>query len=260
MPWTMTDPFLLVQLSDPHIGADWVECDPIAGLAAAVEAVKAIQPAPGAVLISGDLADGAADSQYATIRELLAPLAVPLFVLAGNHDDRAALRRNFDLPGAGDEPVHYVADLVPIRLVVLDSKVPGRDGGQVDAQQLGWLESELSARPDAPTMIALHHPPFDTGLPAFDAIGLAPSATAAFAGVVGPHPNVRRIVAGHVHRSIIGQVRGHTALTAPSTCAQAVLDLSTDELVMSAQPIGFAVHALVDGELVSHFHALEVPT
>lgn len=212
----MTDPFLLVQLSDPHIGAEWVECDPIAGLAAAVEAVRAVRPTPGAVLISGDLADGAADSEYAAIRELLAPLAVPLFVLVGNHDDRAAVRRQFDLPGAGDDP-------------------------------------------DAPTVIALHHPPFQTGLPAFDAIGLSRSAPAAFAGVVRHHPHVRRIVAGHVHRAITGQVGGHPALTAPSTCAQAVLDLSTEELVMSAQPIGFAVHALIDGELVSHFHALEAP-
>lgn len=256
----MTDPFLLVQLSDPHIGADWVECDPIAGLVAAVEAVRALRPAPGAVLISGDLADGAADSEYATIRELLAPLAVPLVVLAGNHDDRGVLRRQFDLPGSGDDPVHYAADLGPIRLVVLDSKVPGRDGGQLDAQQVGWLESELAAQPDAPTVIALHHPPFDTGLPAFEAIGIPQSATAAFAGVVGHHPHVRRIVAGHVHRAIVGQVGGHPALTAPSTCAQAVLDLSTTELVMTAQPIGFAVHALIGGELVSHFHALAVPT
>jgi Icc protein len=230
----MTDPFLLVQLSDPHIGADWVECDPIAGLAAAVEAVRALRPAPGAVLISGDLADGAADSEYATIRELLAPL--------------------------GDDPVHYAADLGPIRLVVLDSKVPGRDGGQLDAEQLGWLESELAAQPDAPTVIALHHPPFDTGLPAFEAIGIPQSAAAAFAGVVGHHPHVRRIVAGHVHRAIAGQVGGHPALTAPSTCAQAVLDLSTTELVMTAQPIGFVIHALLGGELVSHFHALAIPT
>ena len=255
----MTDPFLLVQLSDPHIGADWVECDPIAGLAAAVEAVRAVRPTPGAVLISGDLADGAADSEYAAIRELLAPLAAPLFVLVGNHDDRAAVRRQFDLPGAGDDPVFYAADLGPIRLIVLDSKVPDRDGGQLDSEQLGWLESELAAQPDAPTVIALHHPPFQTGLPAFDAIGLSRSATAAFAGVVSHHPHVRRIVAGHVHRAITGQVGGHPALTAPSTCAQAVLDLSTEELVMSAQPIGFAVHALIDGELVSHFHALEAP-
>lgn len=255
----MTDPFLLVQLSDPHIGATWVECDPLAGLAAAVEAVGAIRPAPGAVLISGDLADGALDSEYAAIVELLAPLAVPVFVLAGNHDDRAALRRHFDLPGAGEDPVYHAADLGPIRLVVLDTKVPGKDGGHLDSEQLGWLEAELTREPDAPTVIAMHHPPFKTGLPPFDVIGLSPAATAAFAGVVSGHGNVRRVVAGHVHRAITGQVAGHPALTAPSTCAQAVLDFVTQELVMSAQPIGFAVHAVVGGELVSHFHALGVP-
>ncbi len=254
----MTDPFLLVQLSDPHIGATWVECEPLAGLAAAVEAVGALRPTPGAVLISGDLADGGEDSEYAAIAALLAPLGVPVFVLAGNHDDRAALRRNFDLPGTGEDTVYYAVDLGPFRLAMLDTKVPGKDGGHLDSEQLGWLEAELTREPDAPTVIALHHPPFATGLAPFDVIGLSPAATAAFAGVVSGHGNVRRIVAGHVHRAITSQVRGHPALTAPSTCAQAVLDFATQELVMNAQPIGFAVHAMVDGELVSHFHALGV--
>jgi 3',5'-cyclic-AMP phosphodiesterase len=254
----MTDPFLLVQLSDPHIGAAWVAGDPLAGLAAAVEAVRTIRPNPDAILISGDLADSAADTEYEAIRKLLAPLGVPVFVLAGNHDDRAALRRQFELSGAGDEPIHYAADLGPMRLLVLDSKAPGSAGGQLGSEQLDWLDAELRAQPDAPTVIALHHPPFETGLPALDVIGLSSVGTAAFTLVVSGHRNVERIVAGHVHRPIVSQVGGIPALTAPSTCAQALLDFSTEELVMSRQPVGFAVHVLVDGELVSHFHALEV--
>ena len=253
----MTDPFLLVQLSDPHIGADWSGGDPLSSLAVAIEAVRSIRPRPDAILISGDLAHSGADSEYAAMRELLEPAGVPLFALPGNHDDRALLRRHFDLPGSGTEPVRYAAEIGPIRLLVLDSTVPGRDGGQLDAEQLDWLDSELAANPDTPVVVALHHPPFATGLPPFDRIGVAPEDAAAFAAVVARHKNVQRIVAGHVHRAITGEVGGRPALTAPSTYEQALLDFSTEELVINAQPIGFAVHVLIDGKLVSHFHAVE---
>src|ERR671934_78126 len=128
----MKRPFLLVQLSDPHIGAEWGGGDSVAGLAAAVESVRALEPNPDALLISGDLADHAADTEYEQVRELLAPLEAPVYVLPGNHDDRLALRRHFGVPGADGEPVQYSADLGPLRLVALHSKRGGGDRGQPD--------------------------------------------------------------------------------------------------------------------------------
>jgi 3',5'-cyclic AMP phosphodiesterase CpdA len=84
---------------------------------------------------------------------------VPLYVLAGNHDDRGALHRHFGVPGADGEPVQYSADLGPLRLVVLDTTRPGEDAGELDAERLGWLDRELAAAPDLPTLLAMHHPP-----------------------------------------------------------------------------------------------------
>src|SRR5579859_655811 len=98
-------PFLLAQLSDPHIGAAWAGGDPVAGLAAAVESIRSMRQQPDAVLLSGDLADSAADAEYEKVRALLQPLRAPLYVLPGNHDDRHALRRHFGVPGAAGDPV-----------------------------------------------------------------------------------------------------------------------------------------------------------
>src|SRR5690349_8592971 len=120
----MGPPFLIVQLSDPHIGADWADGDPVAALAAAVDCVRAMRPQPDAVLVTGDLADRGSDLEYKQVREVLAPLGAPTFPLPGNHDDRGALRHDFGLPGTGGEPVHYSVDLGPLRLVVLDSTLP----------------------------------------------------------------------------------------------------------------------------------------
>ena len=74
----MTRPFLLVQLSDPHIGATWAGGDPVARLSAAVESVRRLPDPLHAVLMSGDLADNAADGEYELVRELLAQLGAPV--------------------------------------------------------------------------------------------------------------------------------------------------------------------------------------
>ena len=193
------------------------------------------------------------------MRELLASLEVPLFVLPGNHDDRAALRRHFDVPGVGGEPVRYAADLGGLRLVVMDTTRPGEDPGVLDEEQLSWLDAELAAEPEAPTVIAMHHPPLVTGIPALDETGLPTEDRRALAAVVERHAQVRRIVAGHVHRAITGELAGRAVLAAPSTYMQARLDLSSAELQIVPEPAGFVLHVLRDGELVSHVQTVERP-
>jgi 3',5'-cyclic-AMP phosphodiesterase len=247
----MSRPFLLVQLSDPHIGADWAEGDPAARLAAAVESVRALGHLD-AVLVSGDLADHASDAEYELVQELLAPLGAPLYVLAGNHDDRRALHRHFGVPGADGEPAQYSADLGPVRLVVLDSTRPGEDPGSLDGGRLDWLDAELAAAPDVPTIVAMHHPPILTGSPVWDDLGLPPADRSAFRAVLERHRQVRRVVAGHVHRTMTGDLAGTPVLTVPSTYVQARLNFESQELELTPDPAGFGVHIVVDGELTSH--------
>jgi 3',5'-cyclic-AMP phosphodiesterase len=204
------------------------------------------------VLVSGDLAENAADAEYEQVLELLAPLQAPIFVLPGNHDDRSALRHHFGVPGADGDPVQYSADLGPLRLVVVDTTVPGDDIGALDDERLSWLEAELAAAPDVPTLLAMHHPPLVTGIPAMDEIGLPTSDRRALELVVEHHPQVRRIVGGHMHRPITSALAGRAVLAVPSTYMQARLDLLMEELQTVPDPAGFALHVLRDGELISH--------
>ena len=247
----MSRPFLLAQLSDPHIGADWDGADPVARFAAAVEAVREIRQ-PDAVLVSGDLADSAADAEYEQVRELLAPLQAPVYVVPGNHDDRHALHRHFGVPGANGAPVQYSVDLGPLRLVVVDTTRPGEDAGELDAERLAWLDAELSAAPEQPTLVAMHHPPVLTGIPAWDQLGLPAPHRRALAEVIARHRQVRRLVGGHVHRTITGDLAGRPVLTVPSTYVQGRLNFAAQRIELSDEPAGFALHAVVDGEVVSH--------
>src|SRR5262245_21916787 len=123
----MPKPTLIAQLSDLHIGADENGVDPVPRLEAVVDAVRSLPNAVDAVLVSGDLTHDGGLPGFQLARQLLERLGAPLHVLPGNHDDRALLREAFDLPGAGDEPVNYSADVGELRLIAFDSNVPGQD-------------------------------------------------------------------------------------------------------------------------------------
>jgi Icc protein len=250
-------PFLVAQLSDPHIGGDWGGDDPVAGLRGVVDDLRRQANRPDVLLVTGDLTDHGTAAEYATVRELLEPVGVPVYVIPGNHDDRGALRAAFGLPGAGAEPVQYAVALGPLRLACIDTTIPGRAPGALDAARLDWLDAELARAPDQPTLLAMHHPPIPTGVAPWDAIGLPLGDRAALAAVLERHPQVRRVVAGHVHQVITGTLAQRPVLTIPSTYVQARLDFTSPEIELGGGAPGFARHALLDGEITSYVHTSE---
>jgi len=245
---------VLLQISDTHIGAPADERDPAVALAAVVNAVAEIGVAPDAVLLSGDLAHSGKDDEYQLVAELVTRLEAPVCVLPGNHDDRAALRRRFGLPGGVSDPVLYAADVGEMRLIVLDGVQPGADHGALDVSRLTWLDRELFACGDQTIILATHHPPIAIGNSAWDAIGLPVADRRALAEIIGGHPRIGRIVCGHLHRALVAEFVGRPVFVAPSTYLQAQLDLGPAGgiALSAAQPPGFALHVLKGGELTSH--------
>jgi 3',5'-cyclic-AMP phosphodiesterase len=250
----MTAPasFLLVQLSDPHVNDD--DEVPERMLADAVRAVAARDPAPGAVLVTGDLTEHGSVSEYERVRELLSVLRMPVHVLAGNHDERGALGAAFPLrDGVTGEDYRYATRCGPLRLVGIDTTEPGRVDGRLGAERLAWLDARLCEERETPTIVAMHHAPLLVGIPAWDEIGLPDADRAALGEVVAGHPHVLRIVAGHVHRAALGTVGGRAVFACPSTWVQGLLDFAPyEQIQLVAEPPGFAVHVSVAGELVSH--------
>jgi Icc protein len=239
---------LLAQLTDPHIEVGPGDRGSAEALAAAVRAVLALRPLPDAVVVTGDIANGGAAAEYERAHELLAPLPMPVHVLTGNHDDRDALRERFAVPGDG--PLQYVAQVGDLRLVVCDTQRPGEAGGALDEGRLEWLAAQLDG--DAPTVVALHHPPVAVGLPVLDAIGIAEPERTALGDLLARSPHVRRVVAGHVHRSAFGTFGGCGVFTCASTHLQAPLEIGSQELRLVDEPAAIALHAALDGGVVSH--------
>jgi 3',5'-cyclic AMP phosphodiesterase CpdA len=249
---------IFAQISDLHVTAPGRACmnrvDTAGLLGACVARLAELDPAPELVIASGDLVDLATPEEYAHLRALLAPLAMPIYVIPGNHDDREHLRIAFAdqpyLPRAGF--LQYVVDAGPLRLVFLDTLVPGDDGGELCPARLAWLADRLAEAPDRPTVIVMHHPPFLTGVANLDDMGLLGADDVA--RLLAHCPHVERILCGHLHRSI--QVRWHGVLASvcPSTAHQVALGLRPDDpLCYVMEPPGFQLHAWVPGTgLVSH--------
>jgi 3',5'-cyclic AMP phosphodiesterase CpdA len=254
-------PVLLAQLSDLHLGADWEGVDPRPRLEQVIEAVRALPNPVDAVVVTGDLTADGAEEDSLLARQLLDRFEVPVHVLPGNHDLRASLRSAFDLPGEGDDAIDYSVEVGELRLVVLDSIVPGEDRGALSAEQLRWLDAELGKEPERPAILAMHHPPLATGLPEWDAINLVAPEREALAEVVGRHPQLRAIVGGHLHRVAASALAGCPVLSAPSTYLQLLPDFDPpdfedeDEVVWTGPP-GYALHVLLDGELSSQVELL----
>jgi 3',5'-cyclic-AMP phosphodiesterase len=263
---------VIAQLSDIHItaGSDGVVDDasgPVRALRAAVSSLLAMPARPDCVVLTGDLTERGLPAEYARLQTLLSPLPMPVHPLPGNHDDRQELRRSFaehrgvaangaGRAGGGADAgayVQYAVRVAGARLICCDTTRPGSPGGELDATRLGWLDETLAAAPDRPTVVALHHPPFPIGIRFIDAMGFTDPAP--FAAVVGRHPQVVRVISGHVHRAAVTSFAGTVGVTCPSTYRQLYLDLTRPgRAAVTGEPPGFAVHLINDdGTAVTHF-------
>ena len=249
---------LIAQITDMHIKPPgellYKRIDTAGFLERAVAHVAGLDPKPDIVLATGDLVDGGKPEEYALLRRLLAPLAMPVYLIPGNHDARDAMREGFPdhtyLPRTGF--LHYTIENLPVRLIALDTLIPGKGHGELCAERLDWLEARLGES-DRPTVLFMHHPPFDCGIDFFDGHRLLEGAPR-LAELVRHHGNVERVMCGHVHRPIQVRWAGTMASIAPSTAHQATLDLQDGApLSMKMEPPGIALHLWRPGTgLITH--------
>jgi 3',5'-cyclic AMP phosphodiesterase CpdA len=250
---------ILAQLTDLHIREPgrlaYGRLDTAPFLRQAVDSIGRLKQRPDAVVLTGDLTDFGRADEYAHLADLLAPLVMPVYLMPGNHDDREQLRRSFPahayLGTSGH--VQYSVSVGDLQLVALDSVEHGQSGGRLCQERLDWLEAQLHQHADRPVVIALHHPPFQTLIGHMDRIGLREGAQA-FEDLVAGHPQVERIICGHLHRTIYARFGNTVVSTAPSTAHQVCLDLHRDApSAWVMEPPGFHLHAWSGvGRLVTH--------
>ncbi len=227
----------IVQLSDLHLRAPgkrlYRQIDTAGALAQAIARINALTPRPDLVVLSGDLVNAGDDAEYAHLRALLAGLAVPYATMPGNHDDRDRLRAAFpEQPWAAGALAQQRRECDAGDLLLVDTLVPGEEGGAVGDAQLAWLDANARAGRDA--LLFLHHPPVRTGIAGMDAIRLA--GADALASWLAGRPQVRALFCGHGHRTIFTAFAGRPLAIAPSPAHQIALDLSGDAAALAWTP------------------------
>ena len=234
---------LIAQITDMHITASGDRgpggAPVAANLARMVAHLNALPRRPDVVLGTGDLVEDGSPAANARLRALLEPLEAPVYLIPGNHDDRETLRAAFPDHSwlSGDELfVHYVIEDWPIRLIALDTLVPGQLHGLLCEDRLAWLDERLAAAPDRPTVLFMHHPPFATGMDYMDS--MACRGADALGAIVRRNPQIERILCGHVHRPVDIRWNGTVVSIAPSTAIQLELVFGpTESAVWVDDPI-----------------------
>lgn len=248
---------LIAQITDCHVVepghtmADRI--DPAPGLRRAVAMIGALDPLPAFVLATGDLVNDGRPEQYERLAELLAPLPMPVLPVPGNHDDRSTLRRLFPgLPAGGPEDrIDYVVDVDAIRLIGLDTTIPGHHGGRVTPDQMDWLDERLAEAADRPALVFQHHPPFPSGIPWMDRDAGFEGADLE-AATLRRHRHVEAVVCGHLHRVIHQRFGGTLASCWPSTAVQLALGFGDLLPHYTDEPTGFALHRVTADGVQSH--------
>lgn len=215
----------IVQISDCHLrstpGAQNWGVDVDAGLRAVLALATGLRPA--LLLATGDLVHDEGTPAYERLRDdFLLPSGLPVAALPGNHDDSDALAACWS---SGPVQRRRQLETGGWQLLLLDTRVPQSPAGRLAPSELDFLQQSLAARPQTPTLVALHHPPLLTGCAGFDAIAL--ENRAGLFAVLRAAPQVRALVFGHLHAEIDTVIDGIRCLGCPSTCIQ--FDLQAPE-------------------------------
>ncbi len=248
----------IAHLSDPHL------CPPgtlyQSALDTAPRFAKALAQAasldPDFLILSGDLSEHGDPDSYAVARDLLAGFSAPILAIPGNHDDPEEFRKGLStlpnlVPLSTTGPLHAVAEGA-VRVIGWDVTVPGDHHGQIDQAHADWLDKTLAAAPDTPTLIMMHQPPFATGMGYVDEYRCFGEDL--LAATLSRHPQVIRLLAGHVHRFTLTEFAGRPTLTAPATATSLALRLAPGaEPASFTEPAAFLLHHWNGVQLTTHF-------
>lgn len=253
----------LIHLTDTHLttpGRSLYGIDPLARLQAAVEHIARQHADAELCVVTGDLTHWGEAAAYASLRDCLELLPMPVLPLIGNHDHRGRFRAAFpEVPVDENGFVQWTHDTSVGRFILLDTVLGDADqrcpsAGYFDAGRVEWLRAQLDrAQTDAaPVFLFMHHPPFGVGIPAFDEINLVAEDAREFGDLLRGYDHIRHLFFGHIHRPISGSWHGIPFSTLPATAHQSGLDFLTETDQFTHEAPGYGVVLITPEQVTVH--------
>ncbi|MFD0021517.1 metallophosphoesterase [Streptomyces sp. NPDC058382] len=217
--------------------------------------LRALPRPVDALLVTGDIADHGAESEYEeAARILTAPF--PVLACPGNHDARPAYRKALLGEDPGHGPVNQVHHIGGTAVLMCDSTIPGRDEGLLDTETLAWIDATLTGLPQGVrALIAFHQPPVDLHHPLPDSCRL--QRTGELADLLDAHPRVAAVLTGHAHTAAASTFAARPLIVAPAVTWTLRMPWEGSAPADRDQPPGLAFHVLDDhGRLTTHYRVV----
>ncbi len=211
--------------------------------------IRNMEIRPDFFVLSGDLVNEGQREEYETLSGLLDELrefGAPMVIGLGNHDCRVYFRQIVLGEESVDEAERYYHSSIinGLRVIMLDSKVPGEVQGELDSQQLSWLETELRKPAPQGTLIAVHHPPVYSTIEPLNEHRLRNPQ--GLSSAISGH-DVHAVLSGHIHYAHITGFAGTLSVTTPATAFS--LDPGIRGEVCPTNGWGFTLGSLRNGQL-----------
>jgi 3',5'-cyclic-AMP phosphodiesterase len=211
---------IVAQISDTHIALEAPDADRrIADFEAAIADINALDPQPDVIVHTGDIVHNGRADEYAQARRILGKARAPVYVLAGNKDDRANLRTAFAADGylsVDPEFIDYAIEDYPVRLIAVDTLCAGANKGDFCPERVKRLIAMIDAEKTKPIALFAHHPPFEVQVGPDPINFETPEALQRLAQAAQHSGRVIQVFCGHVHRGTAGHVGAIPATVMPS--------------------------------------------
>jgi 3',5'-cyclic AMP phosphodiesterase CpdA len=253
---------LIAQMTDIHIGFDPdarpEELNRIRFRATLDRLLVSSNPIDMLVL-TGDLTDHGDKDSFEKTAALLAKCPMPIYSIPGNHDTREGLLHAFPDTPVNDGFIQYAVEQDGLRILFLDTLEMGRHGGSFCETRAAWLSAELTAHPDTPTLIFMHHPPVVSGIGWMDP-GHAEDWMLRFGEAIKGHEQLLAVHCGHLHRPINTTLHRVPICVTPSIAPLVAMDLRPvdpdtpdDRDLITTEAPTYAIHRWSDGQLLTHY-------
>lgn len=242
----------IVQVTDLHLAKD-AEFE-IYGVRTAekaervFEAIRGMVPGPDLIVATGDLTHDGEIETYRRLRALADTFPCPVKCTPGNHDVRRSFRTGWEGHSLPDgSPLDHAFDHQGLQVILLDSTVPGEEGGHFQPEQIRWLQEEVAGDP-RPKLVFLHHQPMEVGSAWLDRM-MVSNPEELFAALGPVRERLLGIIFGHIHQDFQGEWQGIPVIGTRATSVQ--FTPRTEEFQTSDEPPGYRVIEIRDGRLLT---------